>query len=56
MVSPGGAAVTAGPDIVDIAVISIFFIMAAGAARSLTKDVGGFDGGAAGMWMGFIWV
>eukprot|EP00878_Enallax_costatus_P011071 GHUV01011563.1.p1 GENE.GHUV01011563.1~~GHUV01011563.1.p1 ORF type:complete len:294 (+),score=90.91 GHUV01011563.1:601-1482(+) len=48
MVSPGAAAVTAGPDIIDIAIISIFLIMAASAAVTMMRDVGGFNGDVAG--------
>lgn len=43
MIAPGATAVTTGPDIVDIAVISIFLIMAAGAATSMMRDVGAAD-------------
>lgn len=40
MVSPGAAVVTTGPDIVDIAIISMFLVMAASAATTALKGAG----------------
>jgi hypothetical protein len=42
MVSPGAAMVTTGPGIVDIAIVSMFLVMAASAASTALK--GGVDG------------
>jgi hypothetical protein len=42
MVSPGAAVVTTGPGIVDIAIVSMFLVMAASAATTALK--GGVDG------------
>lgn len=44
MVAPGGAAVvTAGPGIVDIAIVSMFLVMAASAASTALKGADGDD-------------
>lgn len=43
MVAPGAAVVTAGPDIVDIAIVSMFLVMAASAAATALKGADGDD-------------
>lgn len=49
MVSPGAAVVTSGPGIVDIAIVSMFLVMAASAATSALRgadgDGDGYDAG-----------
>jgi hypothetical protein len=43
MVAPGAAVVSAGPDIVDIAIVSMFLVMAASAAATALKGADGDD-------------
>lgn len=48
MMSPGAAAVTAGPDIVDIMQISVFLVFAAAAASNMLKGYEGVGSDVAG--------